>query len=98
MWHRKVAVVSDPRHTECSNPREADERNIRAIMKSMCPSSNHRSGFVATLAVGHMKYVYTLLVPMNQRVLNKQSKERNVSDAKNPRHTESLNFTEVRRS
>ena len=32
---------------------------------------------VATHALGHMIYSYTLLVPMNQRVLNKQSKESN---------------------
>ena len=37
----------------------------------------HHNGFVATHALWHMIYSYTLLVPMNQRVLNKQSKERN---------------------
>ena len=30
----------------------------------------------------HMMYGYTLLVPMNQRVLNKQSKEHNISGHK----------------
>ena len=35
------------------------------------------SGFVATHALGNMMYSYTLLVPMNQRVHNKQSKEHN---------------------
>ena len=48
-------------------------------MKTMCPPSYHHNGFVATHALGHMMYGYTLLVPMNQRVLNKQSKERNIS-------------------
>ena len=46
-------------------------------MKTMCPPGYHHNGFVATHALGHMTYGYTLLVPMNQRVLNKQSKERN---------------------
>ena len=34
------------------------------------------------LAVGDMTYGSTLLVPMNQRVLNKLSKEHNISDHK----------------
>ena len=42
-------------------------------MKTMCPPGYHHNGFVATHALGHMMYGYTLLVPMNQRVLNKQS-------------------------
>ena len=49
------------------------------IMKTVCPPGYHHNGFVATHALGHMMYGYTLLVPMNQRVLNKQSKERNIS-------------------
>ena len=48
-------------------------------MKTMCPPGYHRNGFVATHALGHMIYGFTLLVPMNQRVLNKQSKGRNMS-------------------
>ena len=47
-------------------------------MKTMCPPSYHHNGFVATHALGHMMYGNTLLVPMNQRVLNKSSKEHNV--------------------
>ena len=58
-----------------------DKRNIHAIMKTMCPPSYHQSAFVATHALGHM-YGYTLLVPMNQRVLNKRSKEHNISGHK----------------
>ena len=42
-------------------------------MKTMCPPGYHHNGFVATHVLGHMMYGYTLLVPMNQRVLNKQS-------------------------
>ena len=41
----------------------------------MCPPGYHHNGFVATHALGHMMYDYTLLVPMNQKVLNKLSKE-----------------------
>ena len=48
-------------------------------MKTMCPPGYHHNGFVAIYALGHLIHGYTLLVPMNQRVLNKQSKERNVS-------------------
>ena len=55
-----------------------DERNLYAIMKTMCPSGCHHNGFVATHALGHMMYGYTLLVPINQRVLNKLSKEHNI--------------------
>ena len=47
----------------------------------MCPSGFHH-GFVATHVLGHMMYSYTLLVPMNQTVLNKVSKEHNISDHK----------------
>ena len=47
-------------------------------MKTMCPPGYHHNDFVATHALGHMMYGYTLLVPMNQGVLNKQSKERNI--------------------
>ena len=53
-------------------PQEQDGPNIYAIMKTMCPPGYHHNGFVATHVLGHMMYGYTLLVPMNQRVLNKQ--------------------------
>ena len=56
-----------------------DEHNIYVIMKTMCPPSYHHNSFVATHALGHMMYGYTLLVPMNQRVLNKLGKEHNIS-------------------
>ena len=59
-----------------------DERNIYVIMETMCPPCYHHHGFVATHALGHMMYGSTLLVQMNQRVLNKQSKERNISGHK----------------
>ena len=44
-------------------------------MKTMCPPGYHQNGFVATYALRPMMYGFTLLVPMNQRVLNKLSKE-----------------------
>ena len=50
-------------------------------MKRIFPSGYHHNGFVATHALGHI-YSYILLVPMNQRVLNKLSIERNVSGYK----------------
>ena len=53
--------------------------NIYAIMKTMCPSDYHHGGSMATHAPWHIMYGYTLLVPMKQRVLNKQRKEHNIS-------------------
>ena len=51
-------------------------------MKTMClPGSDH-NGFVATHELGYMMYGYTLLLPMNQRVLNKLSKEHSISGHK----------------
>ena len=46
-------------------------------MNRMCLPGYHHNGFVATNALGHMMYGYILLVPMNQRVLNKSNKEHN---------------------
>ena len=48
-------------------------------MKTIFPPGYHHDGFVATHALRRMTYGYTLLVPMNQRVLNKLRKERNIS-------------------
>ena len=44
-------------------------------MKTMCPPGYHHNGFVASHALEQMIYDYTLLVPMNHRVLNKLSNE-----------------------
>ena len=41
----------------------------------MSPPAYRQNDFEATHALGHMVYGYTLLVPMNQRVLSKLSKE-----------------------
>ena len=77
-------MIHDTQSAQISQ--KQDERNIYvyiyAIMKTMCPPGYHHNGFVATHALGHMMYGYTLLVPMNQRVLNTQSKERNISGHK----------------
>ena len=62
--------------------RKQDERNIYAVMKTMYPLGYHHNGFVATHALGHMMYDYTFLVPLKQRVLNKLSKEHNMSGHK----------------
>ena len=51
-------------------------------MKTMYPPVHHHNAFVATYALWHMMYGYTLLVPMNQKVLNKLSKEHNISGHK----------------
>ena len=39
-----------------------DRHNIYAFMKTMCPPGYHHNGFVATDALGHITYDYTLLV------------------------------------
>ena len=44
---------------------------IYVVKITMCPPSYHHNGFVATHALGHMMYGYTLLVLMKQRVLKK---------------------------
>ena len=52
---------------------------IYSKRQTMCPPSYYQStsGLMAIHALGHMMYVYTLLVPMNQTVFNKSSKEHN---------------------
>ena len=73
-------MIHDTQSAQISQ--KQDERNIYVTMKTMCPPGYHHNGLVATHAPGHMMYGSTLLVPMNQRVLNKQSKERNISGHK----------------
>ena len=51
-------------------------------MKTICLPGNHHNDFVATHALGYMMYGYTLLVPVNQKVFNKVSKEHNISGHK----------------
>ena len=64
-------MIHDTQSAQISQ--KQDEHNIYVIMKAMCPPSYHHNGFVATHPHGHMMYGYMLLIPMNQRVLNKQS-------------------------
>ena len=48
---------------------------IYVFIKTMCSRGYHHNGFVATHALARTMYGYTLLVPVNQRVLDKLSKE-----------------------
>ena len=43
-------------------------------MKTICAPDYHRDVLLATHALGHIKYSFTLLVLMNQGELNKQNK------------------------
>ena len=70
-------MIHDTQSAQISH--KQDECNIYVIM---CPPGYHHNGFVASHALGHMMYGYTLLVPMNQRGINKQGKERNISGHK----------------
>ena len=65
-------------------------------MKAMCPPGYHHNGFLASHGLGHMMNNYKLLVPMNQRVLKKTSKEVIKVVIGDPRHTECSNLTEAR--
>ena len=51
-------------------------------METMCRPGYHHNGFVATYALRHMIYSFTVLIPMNHTVLNKLRKEHNISDHK----------------
>ena len=68
-------VISDPHQQSTQISQKQDGHKKHVIMKIICPPGYHHSGFVTTHAPGHMMYVYTLLVPMIQRLLNKLSKE-----------------------
>ena len=75
-------MIHDTQGAHISQKQDELNTYINVIMKTMCPPGYHHNGFVATHALGHIMYGYTLLVPMNQRVLNKLSKEHNVSGHK----------------
>ena len=75
-------VISDHDTQSAQILRKQDERNIYGVMKTMCPLGYHHNGFLTVYALGHMMYGYTLLVLMKQRVLNKLSKEHNMSGHK----------------
>ena len=65
-------------------------------MKTMCPPGYHHNSFLATHALVHIMYSYTLLVPMNQRVLKKPPKKVMKVVISDPRHTECSNLTDGR--
>ena len=56
-------MIHDPQSVQISQ--KQNERNIYAIMKTMCPPDYNCNSFVATYALGHIMYGYTLLVPKN---------------------------------
>ena len=70
-------MIHDTQSAQISQ--KQDEHNIYVIVKTMCPPDYLCNGFVATHALGRMMYGYTLLIPMNQSVLNKLNKEYNIS-------------------
>ena len=51
-------VISDPRHTEYQISQKQDERNLYAVMKTMCHPGYHHNGLVATHALGDMICIY----------------------------------------
>ena len=51
---------------------------ITLIMKKMYPPGYYRNGFMETHALIHMIHGYILSILMNQRLLNKLRKERNI--------------------
>ena len=59
-------MIHDTQSAQISQ--KQDGRNIYVTMKTMCPPGYHCNGSVATHALGHMMYHYTLLVPMNQTI------------------------------
>ena len=63
-------MIHDTQSAQIS--RKQDERNIYAIMKTVCLPGYHHNGFVATHALGHMMYGYTLLVPMKECSTSKE--------------------------
>ena len=73
-------MIHDTQSAQISQ--KQDGCNIYAIMKTMCLPSYHHNGFVETHALGQMVCGNTLVVPMNPKMLNKPSKERNISGHK----------------
>ena len=62
--------------------KKQDGRSVYVIMKTMCSSGYQHNGFMVTHALGHIMHSYTLLVPMNQRVLSKLSKDHNIASGR----------------
>ena len=53
-------MIHDTQSSQISQ--KQDERNLYAIMKTMCPPGYHHKGFVATHALGHMMYGYMMYI------------------------------------
>ena len=51
-------------------------------MKTVYPPVYYYNSFVVTYVLWHMMHGYTLLVPMNQKVLNKLSRDHNIGGRK----------------
>ena len=51
-----MSCISQNQKSQIS--KKQDERNIYAIIKTMCPPSYQHNGFVATHALGHMIHVH----------------------------------------
>ena len=49
-------MIHDTQSAQISQKQE--ERNLYAIMKTLCPPGYHHNGFVATHALEHMMYGY----------------------------------------
>ena len=78
MIHNTESVQSSQKEDGC---------NMYATKKILCSPGYHHNAFVATEVLGQLYivwliYSYTLLVPMNQKVLNKLNKECNVNGRK----------------
>ena len=78
-FHHIITVASIILSSSAKISQEQDGRSIYVIMKTMCSPGYHHNGFMTTHALGNMMIVYTLLVPMNQRVLSKLSKEHSIA-------------------
>ena len=80
IYCRQCYCVHDTQSPQISQ--KQDEHNMYNIMKTIYLPGYHHNGFVATHALGYMMYGYTLPTQMNQGVLNKLSKEHNISSHK----------------
>ena len=87
-------VIHDTQSAQISQ--KQDEGNIYVIMKTMCTPGYHHNGFVETQELGHVMYGSILLVPMNQRMLNRQSRSVILVVISDSRKTVCSNLTEAR--
>ena len=84
-FHKELILDVDMRHEDMNVFEKFKGRQsciLCTFMKTLCPPSCHHNGFVATHALGHKMHVCIMLIPMNQKVINKPSEEDNVSGLK----------------